>query len=284
MKNPLTLLTAGTLLLGVACAQKTSYNSPAGYDFNHPVKLVVPAGLSEISGIAFNKGDAKTIFAEEDENGRVYYMRPGDKTARFTTFKETGDFEDMAIINGQVVMLQSKGVLFTFPVNTINKARPDQVQKAKDLLPKGEYEGLYGSERDSKVYVLCKNCDMDKTSKQCSGFIYDLSANGQLKQSGDFRISVKHIEDMLGQDKIRFHPSALSRSPLTGEWFILSSVNKILVVTDGNFKVRQVYKLNPDIFVQPEGMSFDVQNNLYISNEGQPLHPANILKFIFKKP
>jgi hypothetical protein len=265
------------------CAQKPVYRSPAGYDLTKPVKYTMPDTLHEISGIAFKQGDAGMLYAEEDEHGRVYYMHLGDKTAKYTAFRPKGDFEDMAICGQQVVMLQSKGVLYTLPFTEIGKPQTGNVQKWEDILPEGEYEGLYADEKAQQVYVLCKHCSVDKTSQSNSGFIFDLAADGSVKKSGDFMVNVKHIEDISGQDKVRFHPSGLSRNPVTGDWWILSSVNKMIVVADAKWKVREVYTLNPALFTQPEGITFDNQNNLYISNEGGDISPGNVLKFPYQK-
>jgi uncharacterized protein YjiK len=142
---------------------------------------------------------------------------------------------------------------------------------------------MYADENASQVYVLCKHCSIDKTSKQCSGFIFQLGENGEVKSSGDFKLNVKHIEDLLHVDKINFHPSALARNPVSHDWYVLSSVNKLLVIADDKWKIRDVYPLNPDFFTQPEGMAFDADNNLYISNEGHFPESANILKFQYKK-
>lgn len=267
----------------VGCAQKPVYTSPAGYDLTKPVKYDMPGLLHEISGIAFKQGNAQLLYAEEDEHGRVYYLHLGDKTAKYTEFKPTGDFEDMAICGQQIIMLQSKGALYTIPITEIGKPQTNNVQKWDNILPEGEYEGMYADEKAQQIYVLCKHCSMDKTSKSNNGFIFDLAADGSIKKSGDFMVNVKHIEDISGQDKIRFHPSGLSRNPVTGDWWILSSVNKMIVVTDAKWKVRQVYALNPDLFTQPEGITFDDQNNLYISNEGGTTSHANILKFPYQK-
>jgi len=265
------------------CAQKPVYHSPEGYDLNKPVKYIMPDTLHEISGIAFKDGNAGILYAEEDEHGRVYYLHLGDKTAKYTAFRPKGDFEDMAICGQQVVMLQSKGVLYTLPFAEVGKPQTSNVQKWEAILPEGEYEGLYADEKTQQVYVLCKHCSIDKTSKTNSGFIFNLDANGNIKKSGDFMISVKHIEDLTGQDKVRFHPSGLSRNPVTGDWWILSSVNKMIVVADDKWKVRQVYNLNPALFTQPEGIAFDNHNNLYISNEGGSSPHANVLKFQYQK-
>ena len=277
------VITLASFIMLLSCIQKQTSSSPIGYNFAKPVKYNVPAQLSEISGIAFNKGKSNIIYAEDDENGRVYFFREGDKNVKFTEFKETGDFEDIAICNNQVIMLQSKGVLFTIPLTEIGKPVTEKAHKNKDLLPDGEYEGMYADENTSDVYVLCKHCTTDKTSKESSGFIFKLASDGSLKQSGDFKINVKHIEGLLGVDKISFHPSALARSPLSNDWYILSSVNKILVVADAKWKIREVYKLDQNLFTQPEGMAFDSANNLYISNEGHAPQPGNILKFMYKK-
>ncbi|WP_448697519.1 SdiA-regulated domain-containing protein [Mucilaginibacter sp. AW1-3] len=275
------LITASSTFVG--CAQKPVYKSPAGYNLAKPVKYVMPDTLHEISGIAFKQGDAGMLYAEEDEHGRVYYMHLGDKTAKYTAFRPKGDFEDMAVCGQQVVMLQSKGVLFTLPLAELGKPRANNVQKWENILPDGEYEGLYADEKAQQVYVLCKHCSVDKTSKTNSGFIFDIATGGAIKRSGDFSVNVKHIEDLSGQDKVRFHPSGLSRNPVTGDWWILSSVNKMIVVADAKWKIREVYTLDPNLFTQPEGITFDNQNNLYIANEGGTASHANVLKFPYQK-
>ncbi|MEI9955485.1 MAG: SdiA-regulated domain-containing protein [Ferruginibacter sp.] len=66
---------------------------------------------------------------------------------------------------------------------------------------------------------------------------------------------------------------------LTNEWYILSSVNKLLVITDNNWKVQKTYPLDASLFNQPEGIAFDKQGNLYISNEGGDSGKGTILKF-----
>jgi len=266
-----------------ACKQKSSFRSPDGFDFSRPLKYNVPGDLTEISGITFSKGKNDVVYCENDEEGRIYYLRPGDKTAKFTEFKDNGDFEDIAVCGSQVFMLQSKGTLFTIPFTEIGKSQTAIAKKWDDFLPEGEYEGMYADENANQIYVLCKHCSIDKTSKQCSGFIFQVADNGDVKSSGDFKLNVKHIEDLLHVDKISFHPSALARSPLSHEWYILSSVNKLLVIADDKWKIRDVYSLNPDFFTQPEGMAFDADNNLYISNEGRFPESANILKFQYKK-
>lgn len=56
-----------------------------------------------------------------------------------------------------------------------------------------------------------------------------------------------------------------------------------MVVADDTWNIEQVYPLNADAFLQPEGMAFDKQGNLYISNEGNQINSGNILLFKYNK-
>ncbi|MCJ8208518.1 SdiA-regulated domain-containing protein [Mucilaginibacter sp. RS28] len=265
----------------MACKQQEKYNSPPGYDLTKPVKYNMPVDLGEISGIAFNQGNPDMLYTEEDENGRVYQLKLGSRDAKFSTFKQTGDFEDIAICRQQVIMLQSKGKLYTFPIASTANKKIDNAKEFKDLLPPGEFEGMYADEQTAKVYVLCKHCEIDKTSHSNSGFIFQLAQDGGLSPAGNFDIKVKQIAKLAGDDKVKFHPSGISQNPLTKEWYVLSSVNKILVVLSSNWDVKQVYHLKPRYFPQPEGIAFDRSGNLYISNEGDKIDPGTVLKFTY---
>ncbi len=272
-------LTIGGLFSLYGCKPRQDFLSPTGYNLNKPHKYFMPDDLVEISGIAFHNGDSSTLYAEEDESGRIYSLKPDYKKAKFATFKETGDFEDIAICGNEVIMLQSKGRLYTFPLAEAGSPKITHVQSFEEILPKGEFEGLYANQKTKQVYVMCKHCEMDKTSKQTSGFIFQLSDDGKLTQTDKFKINVKHIAGQVNDPKINFHPSAIAQNERSGNWYIVSSVNKMLVILNENFKVQQVYKLNPEFFPQPEGIAFDNKNNLYISNEGDKLEPGTVLKF-----
>lgn len=272
-----------TIFVALSCIDQKKFDSPPGYDLNNPVKYFMSESLLEISGIAFHHGKPDSLYAEQDEEGKVFYLKPGDKKPGHSKFGKAGDYEDIAILNEQVVLLRSDGVLFVFPFKQVRSGEISAVQKWNEILPTGEYEGLFGDEKANQLYVLCKHCDVDDTRKTNTGYTFQIAANGSVKQTGQFSISVRDIEAKLGTKKIAFHPSALAKNQNTGEWFVLSSVNKLLVVTDAAFKVKNVYPIDPGLFIQPEGIAFDNQNNLYISNEGDKITPGTVYKFPYKK-
>ncbi len=287
MKNTLVSVTYYLALaiacLCINCTRGKVYHSPKGYDLNNPVKYNMPEDLHEISGIAFHNRNADTLFAEQDEDGELFYLKPGSYNLQSIKFGKNGDYEDLAISNKQVIMLRSDGVLFTFPFSDIRNTETTSTQKWENLLPAGKYEGMFADDNNKLVYVLCKHCSTDKSTKSNNGYILKLLDNGALEKAGHFSIDLKKIEEPTGIKKITFHPSGLSRNPLSNEWYIISSVNKLLVVADSNWQLKEVFDLNPSRFNRPEGITFDRDNNLYISNEGDKVQPGNVLKFAYKK-
>ncbi|GAA4306926.1 hypothetical protein GCM10023149_00370 [Mucilaginibacter gynuensis] len=272
------------VFMGFSCMQQTKpAKSPDGYNLTAPAKYALPVSLTEISGLAFYKGDPKVIYAHEDETGKLFYFGWGDKDVKHVKFGNHGDYEDIAICKEQVIILRSDGVLFIFPFSEARAGNITHVSTQADILPKGEYESLYADEKTGLVYILTKNSKADKKQKQTNGFIFSLSAKGTVTKTGEFSIPVDDIANLTDDKKrIKFAPSALAKNTRTNEWYIVSSVNKLLVVTDANWKVKQTYPLAPSLFPQPEGIAFDKQNNLYISNEGG-LGSGTILKFVYKK-
>ena len=73
-------------------------------------------------------------------------------------------------------------------------------------------------------------------------------------------------------------PSGIAIHPVSGDLYVLSTVPQLLLILSANGRIRSINRLNPGLFEQPEGIAFDDDQNLYISNE-RVRHQANILKF-----
>lgn len=271
--------------IGSSCVDKNREPaSPPGYDINKPEKYSMPDILQEISGIAFNNGDNSIVYAQQDEEGSLFKLPLGTKDDTKTKFAEKGDYEDVAILKNWAILLKSNGHLYTFPLSETKNTETSNVKVSKDLIPKGEYEGMFADEQTGKVYVLCKTCKQDKGSNKASGYVLDFQLDGSFKNAGTFVVDASKEDKLTGKKKGKFHPSALAINPLTKEWYIVSSVNKVLLVADQNWKIKNAYHLSSNVFNQPEGIAFDKQGNLYISNEGSESQVGNILRFNYKKP
>ncbi|RZL18666.1 MAG: SdiA-regulated family protein [Pedobacter sp.] len=245
----------------------------------------MPSSLLEISGIAFNNSNSDTIYSIQDEDGKLYKQRWDVKKQKNVKFASKGDFEDLAIIDSNVIVLKSNGSLYVFSLKETIKKETKEVKEFKNLFPKAEYESIYADKPTSSVYVLCKSCPQDKKNKQVTGYQlkYD-QVNRTLDSSGTFLINLEPIPVLNSKLKANLSPSAMAKNTMTNEWYILSSANKLLVVTDLEWKIKGVHKLNSTVFNQPEGLAFDNQHNLFISNEGDEITDGNIIKFKYVKP
>nr|WP_121272355.1 SdiA-regulated domain-containing protein [Pedobacter schmidteae] len=267
-----------------ACAFKNTnkYTGPKGYDFSKPDKFNMPSSLLEISGIAFHHSSNDTIYSIQDEDGKLFRQKWDVKKQKNMKFGPKGDYEDLGIFDQTVFILKSNGTLYSFPFTEAVKESSDQVKERKHLVPKGEYEGLYADRENGKLYMLCKNCELDKKAKTLTGYVFDYDAQtDSLSAAASFKIDLSQLKKLDPKLKSTLRPSALARNPKTDEWFILSSTNKLLLVADATWHIKSVHHLNSSTFNQPEGIAFDQQQNLYISNEGDEVSEGNIIKFSY---
>jgi hypothetical protein len=268
----------GLLAAGCNSTQKET-ETFREYDFNKPEKFNLPESLFEVSGIAFDKGQSDTIYAIQDEDGKLFRLAWDVPKQRHSKFGKKGDYEDVSIVNDRAYILKSNGTIYTFPMAEAVYEEPEGVSEVKGILPKGEYEGMYGDEGTGELFVICKNCADDNSKNSVSGYILKTGPDSVIAESGKFAINVDEIKAITGKVARGFRPSGIARNPITKEWYIISAVNQMVVVTDRQWKVRDVHHLNSNMFIQPEGIAFDNAGNLYISNEGDDLFSGNVLKF-----
>lgn len=270
-----------------ACSQTSKQNeSPAGYDFNVPQQYEMQPELKEISGNTFSPDDSKTIYAIQDEDGKLFYWNVDhpDQVTKID-FGKHGDYEDLAITKDYVIVLRSDGTLLTFPFTEVKSGTLNSVKEWKDLIPKGEYESLYFDRNSEKLIILCKNCEADRGKNAgVSGYELQLKEDGSPVFVSNFTINTDNIKSAKAKSKGKIRPSALAFNNSTKEWFILASVNHLLIVADERWNIKQTVTLNQSLFPQPEGISFDIDNNLYISNEAGNTNNGTVLKFSYKKP
>lgn len=252
--------------------------SPQGYNLNQPSVLKLPPALDEISGIVYYPKD-KSVLAINDEVGWLYkiYLKE-DPDIQKWKYSNGADFEDLVLVDSVFYVLESNGNLIRFKFIT-----PDSVDRREFIFPaqdKNEFEILYHHPQKKQLILLCKDCAVDdKNSLTAFAFNIDSLA---YSQAPAYVMDIRKIEDLLDEKKLKFKPSAAAIHPLKNELYIISSINKVLVVADLNGIPKKVYKINPKLYKQPEGLTFTSKGDLIISNESADIGAANILFFKYK--
>jgi len=235
--------------------------------------------LDEISGIAYYPKD-KTVFGISDEKGWLYKIfLSGNMTIQKWKFAKKNDFEDVVLVDSTFYILKSTGDLLSLKFYS-----HDSITVKNYKLPlteKNEFEILYLDKEQHRLILLCKQCKADDNNS-LSAWAFDLSAL-TFSSSPVYVIDVRKIESLMQEKKVRFKPSAAAIHPLTGRLFIISAINKVLVVAHPNGNPEKIYRINPRLYKQPEGITFTPEGHLLVSNESKDIGAANILIFKYNQ-
>ncbi len=258
---------------GATASQDTSQFS---YTLSSGQAFTMPTVLDEISGITYLSDFPHTIFAVQDEEGILFAfdLEKGEIASEFK-FAGRGDYEGLASDGTYFFVLKSNGDIYSFPIGTSDKSA---VRQHTGLLPNGEYESMAYDTQTKRLHVLCKSCKEDKKAKTTTGYLLNLSSDGALSVENTFVINIDEIRQLDKTMGKSFKASAMAKHPTKEEWYIISSVDRALIVTSRDFNVEQVVRFDRDTFEQPEGLTFDEQLNLYISSEAGNKAEAKIYR------
>ncbi|HVT84418.1 MAG TPA: SdiA-regulated domain-containing protein, partial [Chitinophagaceae bacterium] len=249
------------------------------YDFLKPDETMeLGKHLREISGISYIPGK-DILLAENDEKGEIFQVDFKNKKDDFDKlrFGGPGDYEDIVHTDTADYLLLSSGTI----VQVLTKDGGITGTQKFTLHRSGsnEYETLYLDSASHSLIMLCKQCAHEK-DKVRSAFRFDLVTH-QFSNESVYDMSLAIIRMRVNDPTAAFKPSAAAINPITGKLFVVASVGKLLVIADKDGNVERVFRLDPKLFNQPEGMTFAPNGDLYISNEGGG-GVATILKFVYK--
>lgn len=275
----------------------------ADYQFPYDLQVAdddftLPPNLSEISGIAILPKSDK-IAAIQDEQGVVFLLNK--KTGAIDkeiTFRDPGDYEDIAVVGKDIFVLKSNGTIYK-----INDFEADNQQVTKietELKKEADAEGLCFDAKNNRLLVACKGKVSADTAYLRGVFAFDLK-NQTLSTSPVLTINIQSINAYLQSgEKVKYHeqimgcfkegkegfafaPSGIAVHPVSGEYYVISSVGKLLMVLDPSGQIIHIEKLKKSIHPQPEGICFEADGTLWISNEGKEGEPAKLSRFGMKK-
>ena len=259
------------------------------YNLKKPAeKHYLPYVLEEISGLTFKP--PHHILAVDDESGKVFeYDLKSKKIVHSIDFYKSDDYEGIELVDNKIFVLKSDGDVFEFPYGSSKKLI---AEKYENKLGSGnDTEGLGYDKITNQLIIACKEVgNIGKEDVDGRAFYaFDLKTK-KLNQTPLFIIGPKELEAFWESEKdfdydrnrIKFKPSAIATNPISGNYYILSSVGKMLLVVTKSGELKATYPISPMVLGQPEGLCFDEKGNMYISSEGEG-DRGYILKFEMHK-
>lgn len=272
---------------------------PFIYDLKNPAwEVNLPSDLHEVSGLAYI--DTNELAMVQDEEGLIFIfdLESKEVTARHR-FRNNGDFEGVEIIGETAYVLRSDGDVYEVlnyrsetPVvkshETALSTRNDTEGLGYDpvskllLISSKESDKLMGTKYKDKQVVV--SFDPETRSLRPNPFVViDLDDIKSFLKKNAKTKSEKKFEDKFNPDKSSsFKPSGIAVHPHTQNIYLIASNGNMLLVLNRKFQILQAKHLPSKKFPQPEGICFDAEGNLYISNEGQ-LSAGTLKKFSMQK-
>ncbi|MEO5947389.1 MAG: SdiA-regulated domain-containing protein [Chitinophagaceae bacterium] len=274
----LLLVASVTLITLSGCRpKKRVLSSPPHYDFSQAAIDKLDLKLQEISGLTWD-ADINVFYAVNDEVGKLFTMDKESKAINGEyEFGKKGDYEDVAVLNNKPYILRSDGTIFRFIKNNEGETT---VQEAGKVPVEGsnDFETMYSDPQLNGLIVICKNCNADD-KKSVSAYIFYPDSIGFDKKPY-YILDAEKIEKLSPFGTSKFQPSGAAIHPKLHKLYIISSASNQLVIADLQGNAESVYKLSPNLFLQPEGIAFKNSGDMYIANEGLG-SKATLLKFAY---
>jgi uncharacterized protein YjiK len=279
-------------------------NFPAGhpsfpYNLDEPDETFeLSDSLVEVSGISLT-ADRTQLAVNNDEQGIIFLLNKStSQVEKEISFWEDGDYEGIEIVGDDAFVIKSSGTIYR--VKDYASDAPE-VAKFKSFLNKeNDVEGLGYDARSNQLLVGCKGKGVDGEGAALKKAIFGFDLNTlEMSPAPLYVLTVQNVQHFLEhyppcealkklQEKfapdtkqMKFSPSGIAIHPLTADVYITSASGKMLLVLNPKGDIIYLEKLKKNIHPQPEGLCFDDDGSLFISNEGKT-GPGKIYKFRYR--
>jgi WD40 repeat protein len=267
-----------------------------GYNLSSPDRVyILPKKLKEISGITEIDSSRIACIQDEREIVFIYDLNSGQIISR-SDYGYKGDYEGIARVDSTFYILRSDG-----EITRIENFETDKFVRSTfhSGIPWKDNEGICYDPTANYLLITSKEIPRKGSGNRDKRFIYgfdltskrpvpepvftiDLSVIDSFSLANTIKVPMKDKKKGKSKDPdIRFQVSDLAFHPLTGKLFLLSSADKLLFVFNTKNELEYIGRLNPDLFIQPEGITFMKNGDMYISNEGQK-KSATLVRFNYR--
>ena len=275
------------------CIAMVGVRGPAiPFDLDHPARVYkLPTELREVS--ALTDVDSHTVACLHDEAARLYHfdLRTGRVVATFP-FDRPGDLEGLTRVGEEYFALRSDGLLYRLGLKSAGLVVRDTVRLT---LPQGNLEGL-GFDPVARILLVSpkgvlKGSPTSRDVRLVHGYdpmkerliaepvlrlsVEDLAA--QARKAG-FELPMRTTDKGRHVPALKLRLSSIAVDPHTGLYYLLSAVDRVLLVLDRSGELVHLHVLNERLSPKPEGITFLPDGDMLISTEGVDRAPA-ILRF-----
>ena len=233
-------------------------------DLQPVATLPLPAELREVSGLAAI--DATQVHAVADEVATVYTVDIGNGaiTGKFSLGKPKikGDFEGLAVSNGDLYLVTSDGLIYQTRMQPQQK-RPDFAVFDTGLKHDCEIEGI-AADAEGALILACKRSAMDPDRKRLVLYRWH-----QGDRPGTLRPWREIPVDSAGKCGTKtFAAAGLEYDSATGVLLVVDSRHARVLEVGGDGTVRACHALPKGRHRQPEGIALMPDGRLVIADEG----------------
>jgi uncharacterized protein YjiK len=193
-------------------------------------RWIMPVELAELSGVALLP-DGR-LLAHGDEHAKIYEVdyRRGTVVKEFALGKPAvkGDFEAIAAVDDRFYLLDSNGMLYEFHEGK-NGEHVEYSTHDTKLGKECEFEGLTYDPATTSLLLACKHVHKKGFKNDLLIYRWPIEKNDQ----GDHALTELTVpmsrlpKALLG--KGGFRPSDIAIDPITGNYVIISSLEKAII-------------------------------------------------------
>ena len=187
-----------------------------------------------------------------------------------TTFSFRGDYEGIARAGKTIFILRSDGILFEI---SDYESATSKMRTYATGIQASDIEGLCFDQKANRLLIAPKNNSRIEKENKSHRFIYSFDLKSKkLAQKPAFVFDLKVIKKFATEHKIKvpmkngskghkkepdieFRPSEVGIHPLTNKLYVLSGMERLLFVFNMKGEIEFIEKLDPELFVQPEGLA-----------------------------
>ncbi len=268
------------------------FSGPGTHDLSKPVaQIALPTELLEISGLT--DLDKHTVACLQDEHATIYVVDLRDgKIKERHPFGPPGDMEGLTRVGDDLYALRSDGLIYQLQRKNAHYTAVDSFRMELDHR---NIEGLGYDEKQHVVLVAPKDIlkGVPQMRDQRSVFAFDpntrkllpepvitYSVSGIIRQAeaGGMKLPTRTTKNGKTVDALKLRMSSIAVDPLSGHYYILSAVDRILLVLDRQGAFVSLHLLDADLLPKPEGITFLPNGDMLISTEGKK-GPPRIVRY-----